>query len=209
MGRSKREAPVWARALVAKVCHDANIEKIPHIRWTTRPKNQHSTGTAYNTFWRIDVRAGTDWFDQQSTVLHELAHLLVPSGCGHNDLWARTLISAFLQYSDHPFEAIQHEILFVRNGPIVLQTYATMLADSAKLEKPRLMLVQQPNKKRLQLAPALKAEEQRLKDNGFFRTRNQYEYSLAMDVRHEITEKLAIDFGTYPVAARTGEVSLT
>jgi hypothetical protein len=69
-------APAWAEALVAAVCADAGVAP-PRLAWRRR-RGAMSTGVARRHLSMIAVRAGDDPDDQRLTLLHELAHWLVP-----------------------------------------------------------------------------------------------------------------------------------
>lgn len=69
--------PPWATALVAAVCADVGVAP-PRLAWRRRASD-HSTGVARRDTGLVSVRAGTDALDQRLTLLHELAHWLVPS----------------------------------------------------------------------------------------------------------------------------------
>jgi len=68
--------PAWATDLVARVCADAGVTP-PRLAWRRRA-HEHSTGVCRRDAGLVAVRAGTDSLDQRLTLLHELAHWLVP-----------------------------------------------------------------------------------------------------------------------------------
>lgn len=70
--------PMWARDLVASVCADRSVEPPARVRWSRRHRVP-SSGVTRRADRSISVVAGTDALDQQLTVLHELAHWLIPA----------------------------------------------------------------------------------------------------------------------------------
>jgi hypothetical protein len=70
-------APGWALGLVADVCADAGARP-PRLLWRTR-HGEASTGLARRADGVVAVRAGSDPLDQRLTLLHELAHWLMPA----------------------------------------------------------------------------------------------------------------------------------
>jgi len=70
-------APAWASELVDIVCADAGVSR-PRLAWRRR-RSESSTGVTRRHDGVVAVRAGTDPLDQRLTLLHELAHWLVPA----------------------------------------------------------------------------------------------------------------------------------
>jgi hypothetical protein len=70
-------APSWATELVAEVCAEADVAP-PRLLWRRRT-DAHSTGLTRRELGDVTVRAGGDPLDQRLTLLHELAHWLVPT----------------------------------------------------------------------------------------------------------------------------------
>jgi hypothetical protein len=70
------EAPDWARALVAAVCTAASRPE-PQLAWRRR-RDTTSSGVTRRGDESISLVAGSDPLDQRLTLLHELAHWLVP-----------------------------------------------------------------------------------------------------------------------------------
>jgi hypothetical protein len=70
-------APAWASSLVADVCAEAGVEP-PRLGWRRR-RGEASTGVARRSEGSVAVRAGSDPLDQRLTLLHELAHWILPS----------------------------------------------------------------------------------------------------------------------------------
>jgi hypothetical protein len=71
------EAPAWAVELVGRVCAEASVPP-PLLRWRTRDR-ETSSGVTRRGAGSVAVVAGTDEVDQRLTLLHELAHWLVPA----------------------------------------------------------------------------------------------------------------------------------
>jgi hypothetical protein len=71
------EAPDWARALTLAVCAEADVA-VPRLSWR-RALRQMSSGVTRRHASSISVVAGSDPMDQRLTLLHELAHWLVPA----------------------------------------------------------------------------------------------------------------------------------
>jgi hypothetical protein len=69
-------APDWAADLVAAVCGEAAVA-MPRLVWRRR-REEHSTGVTRRMDGLVSVRAGSDELDQRLTLLHELAHWIVP-----------------------------------------------------------------------------------------------------------------------------------
>jgi hypothetical protein len=71
------EAPAWARGLVAAVCADAPSPP-PRLVWRHRQRPT-SSGVTRRREGSISLVAGSDPLDQRLTLLHELAHWIVPA----------------------------------------------------------------------------------------------------------------------------------
>jgi hypothetical protein len=71
------KAPPWASDLADAVCASAGVAP-PRLTWRHR-SGEPSTGLTQVDAGVIAVRAGRDPVDQRLTLLHELAHWLVPS----------------------------------------------------------------------------------------------------------------------------------
>lgn len=112
------EAPLWAVTLVEGVCREAGVAP-PVLRWRRRARETSSgvtrrgAGNVSVVAGSVAVVAGSDEVDQRLTLLHELAHWLVPAparrrrrGARHHD--ARFYAMAFELYRRHgiPDEAI-------------------------------------------------------------------------------------------------------
>jgi hypothetical protein len=69
------EAPIWAGALVATACAEADAP-LPRLRWQHRQRPT-SSGVTRRADGTISLVAGTEPLDQRLTLLHELAHWLV------------------------------------------------------------------------------------------------------------------------------------
>lgn len=102
------EAPAWAVDLVERVCADAGVER-PLLRWRRRAR-ETSSGVTRRASGTVAVVAGSDEADQRLTLLHELAHWLVPvrarrrrAGATHHD--ARFYARAFELYRRHAIPA--------------------------------------------------------------------------------------------------------
>ncbi len=98
------EAPAWAVALVERVCAEASVAP-PVLLWRRRER-ETSSGVTRREARTVAVVAGTDELDQRLTLLHELAHWLVPvrprrrrGGAAHHD--ARFYLTAFELYRRH------------------------------------------------------------------------------------------------------------
>lgn len=70
--------PLWARELVAAVCAERAAEPPARVRWSRRERTA-SSGVTRRTEGSISVVAGRDEIDQRVTLLHELAHWLLPA----------------------------------------------------------------------------------------------------------------------------------
>ncbi|HEY7464395.1 MAG TPA: hypothetical protein VH987_08165 [Candidatus Limnocylindria bacterium] len=70
------EAPPWARAVVLRVCAEADAP-VPRLAWRTRDRPT-SSGVTRRSVGSVSVVAGRDPMDQKLTLLHELAHWLDP-----------------------------------------------------------------------------------------------------------------------------------
>ena len=98
------EAPAWAVELVGRVCAEASVPP-PLLGWRTGDRST-SSGVTRRSAGSVAVVAGTDELDQRLTLLHELAHWLVPAPAGrrrraavHHD--ARFYAVAFDLYRRH------------------------------------------------------------------------------------------------------------
>ncbi|HET8587827.1 MAG TPA: hypothetical protein VFM74_08150 [Candidatus Limnocylindria bacterium] len=69
--------PTWARDLVVAVCSERGVEPPARVRWSRRHRVA-SSGVTRSGDCSISVVAGTDPVDQRLTLLHELAHWLLP-----------------------------------------------------------------------------------------------------------------------------------
>jgi hypothetical protein len=69
--------PDWADALVAAVCAEAGVAP-PRLSWRRRDA-EGSTGLTRRADGIVAVRAGADPRDVRLTLLHELAHWIVPA----------------------------------------------------------------------------------------------------------------------------------
>jgi hypothetical protein len=69
--------PDWARHLVVAVCSDRGVAPPERVRWSRRHRVA-SSGVTRSGDRSISVVAGTDPIDQRLTLLHELAHWLLP-----------------------------------------------------------------------------------------------------------------------------------
>jgi hypothetical protein len=110
------EAPAWAAALVQRVCAEAAVAP-PALSWRRRER-ETSSGVTRRGAGTVAVVAGTDEVDQRLTLLHELAHWLVPvrprrhrGGSAHHD--ARFYAAAFVLYGRH---GIPHEVALRAEG---------------------------------------------------------------------------------------------
>jgi hypothetical protein len=102
------EAPAWALGLLERVCTDAGVP-VPVLRWRNRDRPT-SSGVTRRGSGTVAVVAGTDEVDQRLTLLHELAHWLVPvharrrgRAATHHD--ARFYAVAFDLYRRHGIPA--------------------------------------------------------------------------------------------------------
>ncbi len=98
------EAPAWAVQLAEQVCAEASVPA-PQLRWLRRERDT-SSGVTRRSSGTVAVVAGTDEVDQRLTLLHELAHWLVPAAfrrrrrvAAHHD--ARFYATAFELYRRH------------------------------------------------------------------------------------------------------------
>lgn len=107
--------PAWATELVATVCGEADVAP-PRLLWRRR-RSPMSTGVARRAHGSIAVRAGDDPLDQRLTLLHELAHWIVPP--------ARRRGSA------------HHGIAFYRAAFAIYRRHGIADADAVRLESAR------------------------------------------------------------------------
>ncbi len=70
-------APAWARRLALAVCAEAGVGAPEVLRWR-RARREASSGLSSRARGSIAVTAGWDEADARHTLLHELAHWLVP-----------------------------------------------------------------------------------------------------------------------------------
>jgi len=99
----------------------------PRIKIFRRTRRMGTLGTAWWHHNRINLNEmpGYDGFDSIDTLVHELAHLLVPQRCGHDSTWERVYKTlAFEVYNAdievHRFHSSKkekrlHHILRTRN----------------------------------------------------------------------------------------------
>ena len=83
------DAPAWARELVRAVCLEAGVEP-PRLAWRHRAGRETSSGVTRRGNGSVSLTAGTDPLDQRLTLLHELAHWLVPAPARMRRARART-----------------------------------------------------------------------------------------------------------------------
>jgi hypothetical protein len=102
------DAPAWARALVAEVCHSAGVDP-PRLAWRLRPGRPTSSGVTRREAGTVSVSAGDDPADQRLTLLHELAHWLSPAPSRGRRARART------SHHDAAFYAVAFA-LYARHG---------------------------------------------------------------------------------------------
>jgi hypothetical protein len=75
--RFSSATPAWARDLVLAVCVEAGAALPERVRWSWRDRRP-SSGVTRGQQRMISVVAGSDPIDQRLTLLHELAHWLLP-----------------------------------------------------------------------------------------------------------------------------------
>jgi hypothetical protein len=114
-------APPWAEALVDTVCADAGVVP-PRLSWRRR-QGDHSTGVARRHDGMIAVRAGADLLDQRLTLLHELAHWLVPMSARRGNRRRRRMS--------------QHDLAFYRIAFDLYRRHGLADADALRLESAR------------------------------------------------------------------------
>lgn len=99
--------PPWAVELAAAVCAEAGVEPPSRLLWRRR-RGEHSTGVTRRTDGVVAVRAGSDPLDHRLTLLHELAHWLVP--------WPpRTRVRRRAEHHGRAFYAVAFD-LYQRHG---------------------------------------------------------------------------------------------
>jgi len=76
--RFSRATPDWARELVISVCAEHQVSPPLVVRWAHRDRAA-SSGVTRSDSGAISVVAGHDQLDQRLTLLHELAHWLLPA----------------------------------------------------------------------------------------------------------------------------------
>lgn len=106
--------PEWAAALVGEVCAAAGRPE-PVVRWR-RARRSNSSGVARPDLRQITVTAGTDPIDQRLTLLHELAHWLIPPAprrrrrtAHHNAAFYRVAFELYQAHGIPAAEAIVRE----------------------------------------------------------------------------------------------------
>lgn len=126
--RTKRKpnpdtVPDWARELANRVCRDFGKPKVT-IRWRVRRKRE-STFTAGTTWtprdgkprW-ISILAGTDVEVQKVTLLHELAHYLMPPKQGHTKRFWAVAWMLFEKYDADLYKAYQQSTNYKRKAEL-------------------------------------------------------------------------------------------
>ncbi len=78
MTQFSRATPGWARELVVDVCAAHGAAPPLEVRWGRRDRVA-SSGVTRSSSGSISVVAGRDPLDQRLTLLHELAHWLLPA----------------------------------------------------------------------------------------------------------------------------------
>lgn len=118
--------PVWARELADQVCRDFGKPKVT-IRWRYRrdPSRRGFDETSGTTWtpsdgkpkW-ISILAGIDVVGQRVTLLHELAHYILPNKQGHTKrFWALCWL-LFERYDANLYKAYQQSTGYKRKAEL-------------------------------------------------------------------------------------------
>ena len=110
--------PAWAVELALRVCADVGVAPPDALRWR-RADRELSTGLTRRHAGSIAVTTGRDTDDARHTLLHELAHWLVP-GAPRRRGWRRqavhhgrafyaTAFNLFARYDPDPVAALRRE----------------------------------------------------------------------------------------------------
>ena len=125
--------PDWAFNLLQSAaawwqCQGHAVEA-PRMLWAHNSRSERSMGVAFPLSQIMLVIAGESHLDAQLTLLHELAHCLVPPKEGHGRRFWRTAW-AFFQWANLPMDYCEE-----RQGH-----YKLALAEYRRLERARLRL---------------------------------------------------------------------
>lgn len=69
--------PQWAVDLVTQVCRDYNRSLPKKLQWYRSSSSRWSSGFTYYNGSKIHITAGSDEYDQELVLLHELTHHIV------------------------------------------------------------------------------------------------------------------------------------
>lgn len=75
--KTSKTMPDWAVELVKQVCKDYNRTLPARVQWYRRRFRKHTSGFTRWGGKEIHISAGSDEYDQELVLLHELAHYLV------------------------------------------------------------------------------------------------------------------------------------
>ena len=75
--KTTKTAPVWAVKLTEQVCKDYKRKTPYKLQWYNRTRRTFTSGFTRWGGKEIHISAGSDGYDQELVLLHELAHYLV------------------------------------------------------------------------------------------------------------------------------------
>jgi predicted metal-dependent hydrolase len=75
--KTTKTMPIWAIDLVTQVCKDYNRKLPVRVQWYKRQRGAWSSGFTRWNGKEIHISAGSNEYDQELVLLHELAHYLV------------------------------------------------------------------------------------------------------------------------------------
>lgn len=83
------------------------------------PWNVQTSGVASPRKYRIGITAGTDEQDQRVMLLHELAHIVVGPGHGHDAVWRSVVDELWARYGLTEKAAQHEQLVTLLNNPEV------------------------------------------------------------------------------------------
>lgn len=97
--------------------------RLPDIQivWRVSRKRGHpqTSGTAFPLTFRIVINAGTDERDQRLMLLHEISHIVVGPGHGHDAPWSAVFESLHARYGLTAYAAERDRLLQFLASPEV------------------------------------------------------------------------------------------
>jgi len=109
MPRNNKKAPQWAYDYIKEIMQEKSGAVI--LKWRDSMVKKGTSGRAYgnveySVIMRIVITAGSETWQHRYVVLHEIAHLIAPSGSHHNEEFYRIAFSLYRRYLPEQLDEI-------------------------------------------------------------------------------------------------------